>query len=127
MEDGTNVQVGVNKYTGPDEIEVTTPRTVQYDPTRRETAEERKIESLKELKKNRDNEKVKACLKRIRDASEDESVNLIPVFIEAVKEYATMGEVYDELREVFGEALKALQATAMAMAPGLDGNPGGWL
>ena len=105
MEDGTNVQVGVNKYTGSDEIEVTTPRTVQYDPTRRETVEERKIEGLKELKKNRDNEKVTACLKRIRDAAEDESVNLIPLFVEAVKEYATMGEVYGELKEVFGEAM----------------------
>ena len=71
MEDGTNVQVGVNKYIESDEIEVTTPRTVQYDPIRRETVEKRKIESLKELKKNRDNDRVKACLKNIRGASED--------------------------------------------------------
>ena len=105
MEDGTNVQVGVNKYTEPDEIEITIPRTVQYDPTRRETVEERKIEGLKELKKNRDNEKVTACLKRIKDAAEDESVNLIPIFVEAVKEYATLGEVCEELRGVFGEAM----------------------
>ena len=105
MEDGTNVQVGVNKYAGPDEIEVTTPRTVQYDPTKRETVEKRKIEGLKELRKNRDNEKVTACLKKIRDAAEDESVNLIPLFVEAVKEYATLGEVYGEMKEVFGVAV----------------------
>ena len=104
MEDGTNVQVAVNKYTDPEEIEVTTPRTGQYEASKRENVEERKIEGLKELRKNRDNEKVQACLKRVREAAEDESVNLIPVFVEAVKEYATIGEVYDELREVFGEA-----------------------
>ena len=105
MEDGTNVQVGVNKYTDSEEIEVTTPMSVQYDPTKRETVEERRIESLKELRKNRDNEKVKACLKRVKDAAGDESVNMMPIFIEAVKEYATIGEVYEELREVLGEAM----------------------
>ena len=105
MEDGSAVQVGVNKYNDADEIEVTTPRTVQYDPEVRETVEARKIASLAELKKNRDNEKVNACVRRIRDAAEDESVNLLPLFIEAVREYATMGEIYDELRDVLGEAL----------------------
>ncbi len=105
MESGENIQVGVNKYTGDDEIEVTTHRTVQYDPTGRETVEQRKIDGLKELKLNRDNEKVTASLKRIKDAAQDESVNLLPLFVEAVHEYATMGEVYEQLRDVFGEAL----------------------
>ena len=105
MEDGSIVQVGVNKYTGDDEMVVTTARTVSYDAERRATVEERKLESLAELKKNRDNEKVQAWLKRIKEAAEDESVNLIPIFIDAVKDYVTIGEVHETLTEVFGEAM----------------------
>jgi len=102
---GREVQVGVNKYTGPEEIEVTTPLTVPYDPERRKDVEERQIANLKKVKKERDNEKVQACLKRIKEAAQDESVNLIPLFIEAVKEYASEGEICGALREVFGEAV----------------------
>ena len=105
LDAGREVQVGVNKYTGPEEIEVTTPRTVPYDPERRKDVEERQIANLKKVKKERDNEKVQAYLKRIKEAAQDESVNLIPLFIEAVKEYASEGEICGALREVFGEAV----------------------
>jgi len=105
LESGREVQVGVNKYTGPEEIEVTTLRTLPYDLGRREDAEERQIANLKKVKKERDNEKVQACLKRIKEAAQDESVNLIPLFVEAVKEYASEGEICGVLKEVFGEAI----------------------
>jgi len=99
------IRVGVNRYTGPEEIEVTTSRTSPYDASRRKDAEERQIASLEKVKKERDNEKVRACLKRIGEAAQDESVNLIPLFVEAVKEYASMGEICGELIEVFGEGI----------------------
>jgi len=105
VESGKEVRVGVNKYTAAEEIEAITPRTLPYDPQRRADVEERQIANLKKVKKERDNEKVQACLKRIGEAARDESVNLMPLFIEAVKEYASEGEICGALKEVFGEAI----------------------
>jgi methylmalonyl-CoA mutase N-terminal domain/subunit len=57
---------------------------------------------LKALKSKRDNEKVAACLKKIReDATKNE--NLMPVVIESVENFCTLGEISDALRSVFGE------------------------
>jgi methylmalonyl-CoA mutase N-terminal domain/subunit len=105
LEKGTKVMVGVNKYTGDNELEVTTKRMVPhpYSPKKREEAEEKQIAKLKTLKKERENQKVDAVLKQIREAAGDDEVNLIPVFVEAVKAYATVGEICGVLREVFGE------------------------
>jgi len=99
------VSVGVNKYTDPDELEIMIPRTPPYKMERREDAEKRQIAHLYEVKKTRDNIKVQACLERIRNAANDESANLIPLFVEAVKDYVSIGEICRVLREVFGEAL----------------------
>ena len=104
METGEVIQVGVNKYTEEDEIEVMTPRTSPYKAERREDAEARQIRNLQKIKKQRDNRRVKACLEKIENAARDEKANLIPLFIDAVKEYATIGEICDVLRGVFGEA-----------------------
>jgi methylmalonyl-CoA mutase N-terminal domain/subunit len=105
VESGENVIVGVNAFTDDTELEVTTSRLVPYpyDPKKREEAEEKQIINLLALKRNRDNAKVEASLKRLREAASDEKVNLIPVFIENVKTYATLGEICDVLRGVFGE------------------------
>jgi methylmalonyl-CoA mutase N-terminal domain/subunit len=53
----------------------------------------------------RDNSKVAACLRKIENAVKDEKENLIPYFVEAVKEYVSIGEICGVLRNVFGEAL----------------------
>lgn len=63
---------------------------------------ERQVEKLKKLKAGRDQAKVESLLKAIREAAESEA-NLIPVFIDAVKEYVTLGEICGVLRDVFGE------------------------
>jgi methylmalonyl-CoA mutase N-terminal domain/subunit len=47
--------------------------------------------------------KVQAKLEAIRDAAKRENVNLMPLFIDAVKEYATLGEIMGVLRQVWGE------------------------
>ena len=49
------------------------------------------------------NEHVQAALTRLKEAASDERVNLIPPVLEAVEAYATVGEICDVLREVFGE------------------------
>ena len=60
------------------------------------------IEKLKRLKQRRDNQAVNEVLGRVRDVARgDESI--MPVLIEAVKAYATVGEISDALRDVFGE------------------------
>ena len=68
--------------------------------------ERRQIEALRKLRKERNSKRVKETLKRVRSAAESEG-NLVPPILEAVKEYATIGEICDQLREVFGEYSEA--------------------
>lgn len=105
VETRERVIVGVNRFTGEHELEVTTTRLVEhpYDPVKRAEAEEKQIASLAKVKRERDNERVKACLKRLDEAARDEEVNLIPPILEAVKAYATLGEMCRILRDIFGE------------------------
>lgn len=63
---------------------------------------ERQTEKLKKMKAGRDQAVVEAKLNAIRDAALSET-NLMPVFIDAVKEYVTLGEICGVLRDVFGE------------------------
>lgn len=104
IETGELVWVGVNKYTEPDEIEVMPPRTSPYKTERIENAEQRQIENLRRVKGERDTERVQACLEKIENAAKDENANLIPLFVEAVKAYTSIGEICEVLRNVFGEA-----------------------
>lgn len=105
VESRERVIVGVNRFIGEHELEVTTTRLVEhpYDPVKRAEAEQKQIANLAKVKRERDNEKVKACLKRLEEAARDESLNTIPPIWEAVKEYATVGEMCRVLRDVFGE------------------------
>jgi len=95
VDSGEQVIVGVNKFTTDDEQ---LPETLEIG----EEVEQRQIAQLTELKQKRDNHKVSEVLDRVRrTASSDE--NIMPVLIEAVKAYATVGEISDALRDVFGE------------------------
>jgi methylmalonyl-CoA mutase N-terminal domain/subunit len=64
---------------------------------------ERQIAKLRKLKESRDNIAVKNVLDDIRAAAADESTNLMPLIINAVRSYATEGEICGVLRNVFGE------------------------
>ena len=57
---------------------------------------------MKALRSERDNEMVRKTLGTLKKGAED-SENLIPFILEAVKAYATLGEICDVLRAVFGE------------------------
>ncbi len=105
VETGKRVIVGVNKFVGENELDVSTSRLVPhpYDPLKRDKAEETQLAKLAKLRKERDNAKVQAALKRLRAEAGDENVNLIPAMREAVEAYATLGEMCQVLREVFGE------------------------
>ena len=59
-------------------------------------------EKLSRVKKERDNGKVKQTLAVLKKAAQG-TENVVPPIFEAVKTYATIGEISDTLREVFGE------------------------
>jgi methylmalonyl-CoA mutase N-terminal domain/subunit len=59
------------------------------------------IARLKAFKAKRDDKRVKSSLEKIRNAAEGKD-NLMPVFIEAVENHVTLGEISEELRHVFG-------------------------
>jgi methylmalonyl-CoA mutase N-terminal domain/subunit len=61
------------------------------------------ITHLKEIKEKRDHKAVGLLLKELKVAAQKEEVNLIPHLLECVKAYATLQEMCDVLREVFGE------------------------
>lgn len=105
IETGKRIIVGVNSFNGPDELEVKVQQQLPhpYDPKRRQEAEDKQIAKLQQIKRERDNKHVASLLKNIKDGARDEKVNLFPIVTEAVKAYASVGEICDVLREIFGE------------------------
>jgi methylmalonyl-CoA mutase N-terminal domain/subunit len=57
---------------------------------------------LRKVKKERNNGKVKETLATLKKAAQG-TENVVPPILEAVKAYASLGEISDTLREVFGE------------------------
>jgi methylmalonyl-CoA mutase N-terminal domain/subunit len=95
VESGEQVVVGVNKFVTRDEY---LPETLEIGVE----VEQKQVEGLKRLRQERDNRRVKEALNKVSSvAGRDE--NIMPVLIEAVKAYATLGEMSDALRDVFGE------------------------
>ncbi|MBU1634691.1 methylmalonyl-CoA mutase family protein [bacterium] len=96
VESGERVVVGVNKFT----IKENPPSDIlKVDPKLRDL----QINKLSEIKKLRNNENVTQKLNELRLAAQDPDKNLMPTIVAAVKEYATLGEICNILREVFGE------------------------
>ncbi len=95
IESGERVYVGVNKYVM-DEPPPTNLLKVDMEVGRREA------EKVKKLRAERDQEKVKKALEQLREVSMSDE-NVMPTVIEAVKARATIGEICDVWREVFGE------------------------
>jgi len=93
VDSGEKVIVGVNKY-------VTDHPPIPIWRMKPEI-EERQLRRLREVKQTRNNQKVKECLEEIRKASLS-GENLMPYLINAVREYATIQEICDVWREVFG-------------------------
>ena len=89
------VIVGVNDFVQEDEP----PIEILYID---ESAAEKQLEKLEKLRKTRDNDRVSRSLDALR-ASARGSANLMPPILDAVRAYATVGEMCDALREVWGE------------------------
>jgi len=95
IEKGERIIVGVNKF------QIEEPPVeglLRVDMT----IQEKQIEKLKKIKDNRDNTKVKNILSELEKKAKGNS-NLMPTILEAVKSYASIGEITNTLRKVFGE------------------------
>ena len=94
LENGKHTVVGVNKFVSP------YPKItglLRVDPK----VERRQKDKTAQLRKERDKQKVNQALKRLEDAARSTD-NTMPVFLECVETYATIGEICDVLRKVFG-------------------------
>lgn len=98
--------VGVNCFTGPLEEEVSINLNVEatYDPELMATAEARQKKNLAKIKQNRDGTAVSSALASLRANAKNEDVNLMPDIIDCVRAYASLQEICDVLRDVFGVA-----------------------
>ncbi|SNZ04913.1 methylmalonyl-CoA mutase [Natronoarchaeum philippinense] len=96
VESGDRIIVGVNEF----EIEEEDQAMDLEEVT--EEDERRQVERLESVREERDDELVEERLAAVRDAAASDQ-NLMPPLIEAVKAYATVGEICNVLRDEFGE------------------------
>jgi methylmalonyl-CoA mutase N-terminal domain/subunit len=93
VERGEKFQVGVNAFQSDDQpIEI-----LQID----RAAEDHQRRKLASLRARRDGSRVDKALDALRGAAEGEA-NTMPYILDAVRAYATLGEICDTLRGVFG-------------------------
>jgi len=95
IENKQRIIVGVNEFVTEEKVPI---EILKIDPK----IEESLVERLKAIKRQRDNAKVKEVLEELRRAAE-RNENLMPTILRAVKAYATVGEICNVLREVYGE------------------------
>lgn len=96
IQEGRIIKVGVNKY----KVEEEEPN-VQLHPYQPEVAAEQ-IARIKQVKRERDSRAVTQALKGLETAARAKK-NVMPYLVEAVKAYATMGEMTTVLKDVYGE------------------------
>ena len=96
IDSGKKIVVGMNKY-----VEEEAPDLI-HAHTHDTQNEKIAVDKLNAIKTDRDNSKVNLCLQNVRQAAEGDD-NLMYPIIEAVKVYASIGEIMGVLREVFGE------------------------
>lgn len=94
IESGRKKIVGVNAFQIEEDEKI---ETLQID----EKARQQQTEALKKLRAERDNGSAQNALRALRKAAAG-SANLMPHIIDCVEKYATLGEISDALREVFG-------------------------
>jgi len=95
VDSGEKVVVGVNAY----QMEGEDPYDILYID---ESVTEQQLRALNEVRARRDQKAVNDSLQRLSNGAADPNVNTMPLIIDCVKTYATVGEISDALRDVFG-------------------------
>ncbi len=96
IESGKNIVVGLNEFVSD---ELVSMKLLRIEPE----IERRLIKQLSQIRKSRDQSRVEKSIADLMEAAEEDDVNLMPLIQEGVKAYATLGEICNALREVFGE------------------------
>jgi methylmalonyl-CoA mutase N-terminal domain/subunit len=99
IESGDKLIVGVNAY----QMENEDPFDILYID---ESVTEEQIDGLNAVRARRDSAKVVETLAALKTAAADESVNTMPYILDCVRAYASVGEISDAFREVFGTYLE---------------------
>jgi methylmalonyl-CoA mutase N-terminal domain/subunit len=94
------VVVGVNRFRAEDEAQVP---TLRINPA----VEHSQIERVRALRQRRDNERVEVSLTLLEDAARAAD-NLLPRILDCVESHATVGEISNRLRRVWGEYREAV-------------------
>jgi methylmalonyl-CoA mutase N-terminal domain/subunit len=89
------VIVGVNRYVAQDEAPI---ELLRVDPA----VEQKQIDRVQATRAKRDTAKVETTLAALKEGAAKQGVNLMPLIVDASREYVTMGEMCDALREVWG-------------------------
>jgi methylmalonyl-CoA mutase N-terminal domain/subunit len=95
IEEKERVIVGVNEFQVDEEPEMDIEEVAPEE-------EEKQVRNLEAVKESRDDEAVDAALAALEDAAASDE-NVMPYIVDAVKAYATVGEICDVMRDVFGE------------------------
>jgi methylmalonyl-CoA mutase N-terminal domain/subunit len=95
LEAKQRIIVGVNRYEAEEETPI---ELLRVDPA----LERKQIERVQGVRAKRDSAEVEAVLARLKEGAAQQGVNLMPLIVEASRAYATMGEMCDALREVWG-------------------------
>jgi len=95
VDSGKQIIVGVNRFISGKEV---SPTLLKIDPNTRKI----QINRIKKVKKERDNKLVENTLYKLKFAAKNDE-NIMPFVLEAVKVYATVGEIMNVLRKLYGE------------------------
>ncbi|HEY2325599.1 MAG TPA: methylmalonyl-CoA mutase family protein [Thermoanaerobaculia bacterium] len=95
IDSGEKLMVGVNSFT----MEHEDPYDILYID---ESVTGQQLALLQQVRSERDQQKVADSLQALRNGAKDENANTMPFIIDAVRAYATVGEISDALRDVFG-------------------------
>jgi methylmalonyl-CoA mutase, N-terminal domain len=87
--------VGVNRYVAEEETPI---ELLRVDPA----LEQKQIDRVQATRAKRDSAKVEAALTALKEGAAKDDVNLMPLIVDASREYVTMGEMCDALRAVWG-------------------------
>ena len=92
---GARVSVGANKFRSDSGVP---SGAFRIDPS----IESGQVERLRQVRKERDGSRVTESLRNVRSAAQGDE-DLVPPVLDAIRSYATLGEICDTLRDVFGE------------------------
>ena len=95
LEEGKEIMVGVNKYTEKEDQPINILKISK-------AAQKQQLDRIRTVRRTRDQQKVEKALQELEDAMRKDEVNTMPYILKAVEAYATIEEISNVGRKVFG-------------------------